>query len=355
MHSSDPATPHLGVRARMEGYRTADLDDSLTAHRTLVRIHAMRRTLFVVPTGDLAVYQAAVADDIARKERRRLHGWLAGELPAAEIRRLVDDLEEKVLGALGESELRTQDLVTAVPGLGLPIVVGSGRWATRTPLSSRLLFVMAMDGRIVRTRPAGSWRSSQYRWAAARSWLGPPPAQLDARTARATLARRYVMAYGPATVVDLRWWAGWTLRATRDALADTSAVEVSLDDGSAGYLMPDDSAPSDPARAPTVAFLPALDPTPMGWKQRDWYVGPHAGDLFDRNGNIGPTVWVDGRIVGAWAQRADGQVVYRLLEQTGGAAVAEEAQRLTHWLDGVVVSVRFPTPLFKHLRDLPGG
>jgi hypothetical protein len=53
----------------------------------------------------------------------------------------------------------------------------------------------------------------------------------------------------------------------------------------------------------------------MGWTIRDFYLDPahrdhtRPGTLFDRSGNPGPTVWWDGRIVGGWAQRADGEVV----------------------------------------------
>jgi hypothetical protein len=95
-------------------------------------------------------------------------------------------------------------------------------------------------------------------------------------------------------------------------------------------------------------FLPALDSTVMGWAGRDWFLGPHREALFDRNGNAGPTVWWDGRVVGGWAQRADGEVTYRLLEDTGAevrAAVALEAERLSSWLSPVRVTPRFRTPL----------
>ena len=58
--------------------------------------------------------------------------------------------------------------------------------------------------------------------------------------------------------------------------------------------------------------VPALDPTAMGWSQRDWYLGPHKEALFDRSGNVGPTIWWNGRIVGGWAQRRSGEIVVRL-------------------------------------------
>ncbi|MDQ4089189.1 MAG: winged helix DNA-binding domain-containing protein, partial [Actinomycetota bacterium] len=108
-----------------------------------------------------------------------------------------------------------------------------------------------------------------------------------------------------------------------------------------------------PAPEPWVALLPSLDSTTMGWQQRAWYLGDHGKSLFDTNGNAGPTVWSDGRIVGGWAQRKDtGEVVYRLLEDVGAdvtAAVEAEAARLTGWLGDVRVTPRFPTPLQKQL------
>jgi hypothetical protein len=76
-----------------------------------------------------------------------------------------------------------------------------------------------------------------------------------------------------------------------------------------------------------VALLPALDPTVMGWKERDWYLGGHAGDLFDRNGNAGPTVLHNGKVVGGWAQRPDGEVVYELQEKAPKSLI--DAKRMS--------------------------
>ncbi len=90
----------------------------------------------------------------------------------------------------------------------------------------------------------------------------------------------------------------------------------------------------------------------MGWKERGWFLGEHGPALFDRTGNIGPTVWWDGRIVGGWAQRPDGEVVVRLLSDIGAggeAAVAAEAERLSGHLGPVRVTPRFRTPLEREL------
>ena len=146
---------------------------------------------------------------------------------------------------------------------------------------------------------------------------------MEAATARAELARRYLDRFGPATTADLKWWTGWTVANTKAALAATGAVEVALSEGT-GWVLPDDGGPGR-APAPWVALLPSLDPTTMGWQQRGWYLGEHGRELFDRNGNAGPTVWADGRIIGGWAQRRSGEVVHRLLEDTGAETAAAVA------------------------------
>lgn len=110
----------------------------------------------------------------------------------------------------------------------------------------------------------------------------------------------------------------------------------------------------DPVAAPEpwAALLPALDPTPMGWQSRSWYLGPHAPTLFDRSGNVGPTLWWDGRIVGGWAQRKNGEIVYRLLEDVGTdaeALIAAEVRRTTAWFGDVRAVPRFRTPLEREL------
>ena len=91
-----------------------------------------------------------------------------------------------------------------------------------------------------------------------------------------------------------------------------------------------------------------------GWRGRGWYLGDHGKALFDANGNAGPTTWVDGRVVGGWAQRRSGEVVHQLLEDVGREAVAavdRSAAELEAWLGDVRVTPRFPTPLQKKLSS----
>lgn len=190
----------------------------------------------------------------------------------------------------------------------------------------------------------------QCRWAPVESWLPGGLPELPADASQADLARRWLAAFGPGTAADLRWWTGWPAGQVARALAAVEPVEVELD-GTTGLVLADDLEPV-PSPLPWVALLPALDPTLMGWSGRGWYLGDHGPRLFDRSGNPGPTVWCDGRIVGGWAQRRDGEVVPRLLEDIGteaAAAVDTEADRLAGWLADVRVTPRFRTRLEREL------
>jgi hypothetical protein len=188
-------------------------------------------------------------------------------------------------------------------------------------------------------------------------WFGCVPEPPATDEGRALLLRRHLERYGPVTETDARWWTGWTAARTRTALARIAAVVVDLGDGGEGFVLPGDTGSTANAAGGVVSLLPGLDATAMGWKQRDWYLAAdHVGALFDRNGNAGPTIWLDGRIVGGWGQRPDGTVVTWLLVDVGreaSGAVAAAAHRLTQWFDGTTVTPRFRTPLERQLGRGP--
>lgn len=155
-------------------------------------------------------------------------------------------------------------------------------------------------------------------------------------------------------MTDTAWWTGIGKTRIRRALAAIGAREITIEGSpEPGWTLPDDDLDVTTPGEPGVALLPGLDPTTMGWKQRDWYVddGPAAG-LFDRSGNAGPSVWVDGCVVGAWTQRSDGEVVVETSVDVGTDArmvLDAEAERIAAWLGDVRVKWRYPTPLSKRL------
>ncbi len=324
--------------------------------RSLVRLLGMRRTMFTAPYDLARVIQAACAPPLAAAERRSLTRAVADTGLDADGGAWLDRVADAALAAierLGGEALATE-ITPLVPEFAERIVLRLGtRQATPVAASTKTLFLLGVEGRLVRTRPRGTWTSSLYRWATPEAWLGRPLLGLDQVEAERELIHRWLRSYGPGTIADLRWWTGWTLTRVNRALAGLATVEVGLDGGGTGIVLADDVEPVQPVE-PWVALLPSLDPAAMGWTERAWYLGPHRAPLFDRSGNIGPTVWVDGRIVGAWSQRPDGGVVAHLLEDVGGeatASVAGEADRLQRWIGDARISPRFPTPLQKELTN----
>jgi hypothetical protein len=102
--------------------------------------------------------------------------------------------------------------------------------------------------------------------------------------------------------------------------------------------LPDDLEPVTLDKS-WVALLPLLDSTVMGWRRREFYLGGHGPQLFDTSGNAGTTAWVDGGLVGAWAQD-DHQAVRA---RSGGRTADRLARRATRFPVYPSPTMREPT------------
>jgi Winged helix DNA-binding domain len=340
VHGTDPSSVYLGILARMAGGGIADVDRALHEDKTLIRLLGMRRTVFVTTRDVAAVVQAACSDAVAANERRKLLGWLARMDLAPDVGEWLAGTEQAALDALAvRGEATAAELATDDKRLAVQVVLGDGTsMGARFNLASRVLFLLAAQGKVVRGRPNGSWTSHQYRWTPLSAWCPGGLAEWAAQDAEVELARRWLYAYGPASPDDLQWWTGWTKTKVRRALTQLKPAEVDLDGRPGVMLASDLDEPPPPAR-PWAALLPGLDSTPMGWRERNWFLGEHGARLFDATGNIGPSLWWDGRIVGGWAQDRDGQIVCRFLEDVGADAVAAAGQAADR-LAGIIGRVR---------------
>ena len=359
VHSTDPATVYLSLAARMTNPSLAAVGQALHEARSVVRHHGMRRTIWVYTPATARVVHAACTAAIAAAEWKQLAKWAAAsgiEQPAEWI----TELSAATLAAVDRlGPLSARRLGKAEPGLTTKIQVGAGKFAVQQAAHTRFLLNLGFDGTLVRTAPTGTWVSGEYEWCVTTDWLPQGITGEEPGAARAELVARYLRAFGPATAADVQWWGGWTVAATKAALAACQAVEVGLGDGRTGWLLPDDvptaAAEGDAQDEPWAALLPGLDSTAMGWKHREWYLGEwgaFGGPLFDTNGNIGPTVWWNGEVVGAWGQRADGGVTYQLVrpvDAAGARAIEVAAGQLHSLLGSTRVSPRFPSPLQKAL------
>jgi hypothetical protein len=381
LHATDPVTVYLSAWART-GCGADEVDEAIYNERVLVRMLGMRRTMFVVPADLAPVVQAACTDDVAKRLRRQLEkdlatGGVGDGDPAGWLRDLgagvVAALHARGGGASGSELSEDEPRLRTQLSYSLDKSYGGTAYIT-----SRVLVLLAAEGHLVRGHRRGGWSSGQFTWFPASTWLRAADsaadgvgdrvgdgardrvgeaardgAGLDAGGGRVELARRWLRSFGPAPISDLQWWGGWTGGQTKAALAALPLAEVDLD-GQPGIALADDLEFPAAGVPPVATLLPALDPTPMGWQERDWFLGQHRAALFDRTGNIGPTIWWEGRVVGGWAQRPTGEIVCRLLDDIGAdgaTATSREAARLEAWLGANRVTPRFRTPLERELSS----
>lgn len=269
LHATDAATVYLSARARLAEGGPSAIERALYEDVSLVRLLSMRNTLFAV-SAELAPYvDSSTARGIAAKERRTLLKHLAEDGQGLDADWLAA-AEAAALDALDAAGASTgSQLSAAVPTLRQKITIGRGKkYEAETGVATRVIRLLAADGRIRRDRPRGSWTSSQFRWVHTRPWPAVP-----APEAHAEIARRWLRAYGPATEADLKWWTGWTLTEVRKALAAVGPEEVRLDDGGTALVSPV-TPPRNPRRNPGLRCC-------RGWTPAAW-AGPTGASTSTR-------------------------------------------------------------------------
>jgi hypothetical protein len=374
LHATDPASVYLSVLARSSESTLADVAQALYDRRSLVRWMAMRRTLFVFPREDIPLVQAAVSMPLAATLRKRLISMLernGAEPPIiGDTAGWLDSLASCVEDALRtRGEATGAELSTDESRLRTSILVRAPSDRPQNVTTS-LLTWMSAEGRLVRGAPTGAWTSRQHRWEPVNRWWPDGLPSMDPDQARQALARRWLTRFGPATVDDLQWWAGWNKTTVRRALDNLPVDEIDLHGGPGIMLRVDPASTGeatprgaldealahiDSAETPSASLLPALDPTPMGWKHRDWMFGIDQQAVFDQAGNIGPTVWWNGEIIGSWAITAAGELRARVLADRGSDAVAavdSAAAKLHERLGGATVTPAARTPLERSISQM---
>jgi hypothetical protein len=365
LHATDATGPYLSLWARVPDFQRQALEDALYERRELARVHCMRMTVHAVPSDEVPFFFQAYVE---RHTRAELRGWepllvQAGMCQEGEAEALLKKLHNRVLDVLTEKGPSTvRQISQAVPELKTKIRHSVGKsYEGEFGIGSRIMLTMSVLGLLVRARPRGSWRSNLYEYAALSGWL--PGVDLESVTpqeARAWLVQCYLAAFGPATLDDIQWWTGFSKGEAEEALGglEPAVLEVSIEGLDDGYLMLADDAQQlcDFAQpgVPYVFFLPALDPYIMGYRDRRRFLAAeHRTRVFDRAGNAMPTVWANGRVVGAWGQRKDGNVIYGLFELAGEeerTLLEGEAQRLEGFLGGEFLPPRTSTPFTRALR-----
>jgi DNA glycosylase AlkZ-like len=311
IQAQDPRGARLAVRARTSGLLAADIDEALTADRSVVISWLNRGTLHLALAEDYWWLHQLTTPQLATGNARRL----AQEgVPPADAERAVGVIERSLAadGPLSRAELRER--------------VAAARVRTEGQAMVHLLALATLRGLTVR----GPMRGAEQAFVLVRDWLGAPPRPMDREQALGLLARRYLAGHAPADDRDLAKWAGLPLGDARRGLAAIAPGLADRDDGLASLAGPEET-PS----VPDVRLLGAFDPLLLGWASRKLFLAP-GGPVITSNGLFRPFVLVQGRGAALWTVTGGTVVTDPLGQLTAPeqAALAAEAADVERFLGG---------------------
>ncbi|MFE2261254.1 winged helix DNA-binding domain-containing protein [Streptomyces griseosporeus] len=313
--------PYYALAARLDGFAPAELSAAM-AERAAVRIVTMRSTIHTHTADDCLTLRPFV-QPAREREVTVFRKGLAG----VDLDRLAALARELV-----EAEPRTpQQLREAL----------SAEWPDADPQALGIAARCRLP--LVQVTPRGLWgESGRVALTTAEHWLGRPAEEPPAPE---TVVRRYLAAFGPASVKDMQTWSGLTrlrpaferLRPELVTFRDPGGVEL--------FDLPDAPRPDPDTPAPP-RFLPEFDNLLLSHADRTRVIPPeHWGRSWQ--GNVAyRTLLVDGFLAGLWVLRDDALVIEpfgRLGAAQREDVVAEAERLLTVLHPGTSYDIRFGT------------
>jgi hypothetical protein len=317
--------PYIGLWARVSNMERNDLT-RLMEKRRIVRVPFLRGTIHLVASDDYLAYFSLVRPALERAHRG-FNGRYLRDLDEGPIVRAAHDFLREPR-TLVEIRAHLTELAPDRPPEALASIA-----RTYLPL--------------VQVFPAGSWGvggSQQY--ALAGEYLGKQPAEDgDAKA----LIRRYLAAFGPASLKDFQGWAGtavhkdaWNgLRDELKSYRDSSGAEL--------FDLPDAPIPDESTPAP-VRLVPDYDNLILAHSDRTRIIADeHRKRVFLSAARVLPTLLIDGFVAGTWKwERTKGGVAvtvspFGTLAQAARRESEAEAQILARFIDpdSKDVEVRF--------------
>jgi hypothetical protein len=349
-----PSAAELSIWARVHGLGPGDVADALWRERSLTKAWCMRRTLYLLPSSDLAVFVRGSARRADREVRwMRRQGISEGRLAS---------LLDAVLASLDRPVSREEIARRVSRRLGLPMRWGpGGGWGSERKVpgvklgslvcpAGYLLHLAGARGVLCSGPPEGG----EPTFVRAEAWLGDDWQDRIQPRAEEELLRRYLRSFGPATDRDFAAWTQMTVADARRIWVRLEGDLAAVDGGGrpAWVLREDLPTLRDSAtEEESVRLLPYFDTFLLGHPRRDDLVdaSPYRR-VYRPAGWVAPTLLVNGQVRGVWrhGRKAPGERLPLRVETFGplsrseSSGLAAEAKGLAEFLGarGVDLDVR---------------
>jgi Winged helix DNA-binding domain len=330
LQAQEPASPFIALWTRLEAL-SADAVRAAFEERRLVKATLMRGTLHAVPAADYRQLAPAMAPLIDGALARAARGTRPDEEALGRFRAAALELAAT---PRRNSELR--DLLAGLDGhatTGTPPDDGMATWwwvRRHVPLLHAPIDV--------------PWSFDRRPWlVAADSWLTGDGGFATTTEGTVSLVRRYLGAFGPATIADAAAWSRLQVGRLRPAFAtlDAGGELVHLRDAAGRALVDLVDAPRpDAGVAAPPRFLPMWDSLLLGHSDRSRVIADaDRRRVVATNGDTYPAFLVDGRVAGLWWAVADGGRTrielepFRDLRTGDRAALEREAESLAAFVE----------------------
>lgn len=313
IQAQEPASPYLALWNRLAGFDPADLDAAF-ADRSIVKATLIRITLHAVHADDYPAFHAAMLSSL-RGSRLFDARFTASRMSIAEV----DALLPEILAFLADA--RTAPEIEAL----LEERLGERR--------ERLWWAFRTFAPLIHVPTGGPWAfGTRARFVAAPSTLTTSLADAPVQH----VVRRYLEGFGPASVLDVAQATILrrpVIRAALEALGDR-VVTLEGPDGSALFDVPGGLLPQEDSPAPP-RLLPMWDSVLLAYADRSRLIPPDLRRLvIRRNGDVLPTLLVDGAVAGVWRPVAEGieATAFQPLTAEAWNGLATEAAGLVAFL-----------------------
>jgi hypothetical protein len=291
---------HLQLWTRNHTVRRTEIESALWEKRTLVKTHLMRQTLHIIPTADFSTYIAALKSCRVADALRVMKRFKIGDEEGHSLTPLI-------LDAVSRGPLNRAAITAAVrPKVSKRVQSWMAKvWSiTRIPVAEGLLCY-------------GSGEGNEIALIRTDQWFKPQKPVAD-DVARAELLRRYLRAYGPATIRDFAHWAGLPapqVRPLREAV-DQQVCDVSAGGRECLLLREDLPAITKSSSVEgSVRLLPHFDPYLLAHREKDHLLpSKYYKKVYRNQGWISPVVLLDGVIIAVWSYKPKGKTLQVIIE-----------------------------------------